>query len=98
MIAIAGILSFVSGLLLLVSGIMLIVKGFKQSTGWGLINLLVPFGIFFFMAKFWDDAKGPAKLFIIGFIGYVVCTIMLIGSVPNTEAGSELLQELQNLE
>ena len=56
------ILSLVFSILLLVSGIMLIVKGFNQSTGWGLINLLVPFGIFFFMAKFWDDAKGPAKI------------------------------------
>lgn len=92
------ILSLVFSILLFVSGIMLIVKGFKQSTGWGLINLLVPFGIFFFMAKFWDDAKGPAKLFIIALIGYAVCAFMLIGSLPNTEAGSELFQELQSLE
>ena len=98
MIAVAGILSFVCSLLLFVSGIMLIVKGFKQSTGWGLINLLVPFGIFVFMAKFWDDAKGPSKLFIIGLIGYVVSALMVMGSVPNAGAGSELIQELQSLE
>jgi hypothetical protein len=50
------------------------------------------------MAKFWDDAKGPAKLFIIAFIGYLVCAFMLVGSLSDTEAGSELLQELQSLE
>ena len=80
MLAIAGILYVVCSILCLVSGIMLIVKGFKQSTGWGLINLLVPFGVFFYMAKFWDDAKGAAKLFIISFIGYVVCVVLTLGA------------------
>ena len=78
MLAIAGILYVVCSILCLVSGIMLIVKGFKQSTGWGLINLLVPFGVFFYMAKFWDDAKGAAKLFFISIIGYVVCGLLTL--------------------
>ena len=81
MLAIAGILYVVCSILCLVSGIMLIVKGFKQSTGWGLINLLVPFGVFFYMAKFWDDAKGAAQLFIISLIGYVVAFLLaLVGA------------------
>ena len=81
MLAIAGILYVVCSILCLVSGIMLIVKGFKQSTGWGLINLLVPFGVFFYMSKFWDDAKGAAKLFFISIIGYVVCFLLtLVGA------------------
>ena len=92
-----AILSLVFSILLFVSGIMLIVKGFKQSTGWGLINLLVPFGIFFFMAKFWDDAKGPAKLFILGFIGYIVCSFVF-PSDPFAGMDPELLEGLEGLE
>ena len=92
-----AILSLVFSILLFVSGIMLIVKGFKQSTGWGLINLLVPFGIFFFMAKFWDDAKGPAKLFLLGFIGYIVC-MFVFPSDPFAGMDPELLEGLEGLE
>ena len=91
------ILSLVFSILFLVSGIMLIVKGFNQSTGWGLINLLVPFGIFFFMAKFWDDAKGPAKLFLLGFIGYIVC-LFVFPSDPFAGMDPELLEGLEGLE
>ena len=92
-----AILSLVFSILLFVSGIMLIVKGFKQSTGWGLINLLVPFGIFFFMAKFWDDAKGPAKLFLLGFIGYIVC-LFVFPSDPFAGMDPELLEGIEGLE
>ena len=92
-----AILSLVFSILLFVSGIMLIVKGFKQSTGWGLINLLVPFGIFFYMAKFWDDAKGPAKLFLLGFIGYIVC-LFVFPSDPFAGMDPEFLEGLEGLE
>ena len=30
------------------------------------------------MAKFWDDAKGAAKLFIISIIGYVVAFLLAL--------------------
>ena len=50
---------------LFVGTIMLIVHGFKKDTTWGLINLLVPFGMFVFMFKYPDEAQPGKKITII---------------------------------
>tara|TARA_B100001029_G_C14989447_1_gene411113 strand:- start:697 stop:966 length:270 start_codon:yes stop_codon:yes gene_type:complete len=47
-----------------VGSIMLIVHGFKKDTSWGLINLLVPFGMFVFMFKYPDEAQPGKKITI----------------------------------
>ena len=47
---------------LFVGTIMLIVHGFKKDTTWGLINLLVPFGMFVFMFKYPDEAQPGKKI------------------------------------
>ena len=47
-----------------VGSIMLIVHGFKKDTIWGLINLLVPFGMFVFMFKYPDEAQPGKKITI----------------------------------
>ena len=49
---------------LVVGSILLIVHGFKKDTIWGLINLLVPFGMFVFMFKYPDEAQPGKKITI----------------------------------
>ena len=90
-------LSLIFSLILFVGWIMVTVKGFKQSTSWGLISLLVPLGAFFFMAKFWEDAKGPGKILLIGFIGYIVSSFVF-PSDPFAGMDPELLEGLEGLE
>ena len=51
-----------------VGTIMLIVHGFKKDTTWGLINLLVPFGMFVFMFKYPDEAQPGKKITIISLL------------------------------
>jgi len=51
-----------------VGTIMLIVHGFKKDTTWGLINLLVPFGMFVFMFKYPDEAQPGKKITIISIL------------------------------
>jgi hypothetical protein len=53
---------------LFVGTIMLIVHGFKKDTTWGLINLLVPFGMFVFMFKYPDEAQPGKKITIISLL------------------------------
>jgi len=71
--AIAGLLSIVFYIALIVGTIMLVVHGFKKDTTWGLINLLVPFGLVVFMFKFPDEAQPGRKITLIGLIGAIVC-------------------------
>ena len=72
---IGTILAIVGYLLMLVFGIIILVKAFKVSVGWGLISLLVPFGIFVFIAKNWADCKSAFMKWLAGFV------LMIIGSV-----------------
>ena len=51
-----------------VGTIMLIVHGFKKDTTWGLINLLVPFGVVVFMFKYPDEAQPGKKITIISIL------------------------------
>ena len=67
-----------------VGSIMLIVNGFKKDTTWGLINLLVPFGMFVFMFKYPDEAQPGKKTTI-------TSLLLLIASLAGSVAiGSAL--------
>ena len=67
-----------------VGSIMLIVHGFKKDTSWGLINLLVPFGMFVFMFKYPDEAQPGKKTTI-------TSLLLLIASLAGSVAiGSAL--------
>ena len=69
---------------LFVGTIMLIVHGFKKDTTWGLINLLVPFGMFVFMFKYPDEAQPGKKTTI-------TSLLLLIASLAGSVAiGSAL--------
>ena len=49
------------------------------------------------MAKFWEDAKVPGKILLIGFIGYIVCSFVF-PSDPFAGMDPELLEGLDGLE
>ena len=66
-----------------VGSIMLIVHGFNKDTTWGLINLLVPFGMFVFMFKYPDEAEPGRKITLISLIG-LIATIALTGIIGST--------------
>lgn len=56
-----------------VFSILILIRAFKESVGWGLVSLLVPFGILVFVIKFWDDCKG-------NFLKLLACTgVAIIG-------------------
>ncbi len=53
------ILSFVGGIGALIFGIQILIHAFKTSVGWGIASLLIPFVIFIYAAKHWDELKTP---------------------------------------
>lgn len=71
-----------SGIGVTVGSIMLIVHGFKKDTTWGLINLLVPFGMFVFMFKYPDEAQPGKKITITSLLLFIasMAVSLAIGS------------------
>jgi FtsH-binding integral membrane protein len=58
------------GLLIsLVGGIWFLVKAFQQHIGWGLCCMFVPFASLVYLIKYWNDAKKP---FLISLVGTVL--------------------------
>lgn len=69
---IGTILMAVGGIGALVFGIQILIVAFKKSIGWGLASLLIPFVIFFFIAKHWEECKTPFLRWAAAFAVYVV--------------------------
>jgi hypothetical protein len=67
-------LSVLASLAMLVFGIQILITAFKTSTGWGLISLLVPLGVFVFIAKHWEATKTPFLRSVMAFV------VALVGS------------------
>jgi hypothetical protein len=65
-------LSVLASLAMLVFGIQILIAAFKTSTGWGLISLLVPFGVFVFIAKHWEATKTPFLRSVMAFVVAVI--------------------------
>ena len=66
----------------LAAGIWLIVLAFRESVGWGVACLLIPFAGLVFAVKYWEDAKVPfvislasIGLFMVGTLGYSVSEV-----------------------
>jgi phage FluMu protein Com/Zn ribbon nucleic-acid-binding protein len=60
---------------LVIAQINLIAAGFKESVGWGLIILFVPFGVVVFAVRFWEAARKPV------FQALVSCVLAVIFGV-----------------
>ncbi len=82
---VAIILAVFGWLLLTVGWIILLVAAFKVSTGWGLISLFVPFGVFVFVVQFWKQAK-TGFLIYIGGVPLAIVGAILMMSVAVEEA------------
>ncbi len=66
-LALLGTLLYVVGAIFsLIFTIIILIQAFKTSVGWGLVALLVPFGILVYIFKFWDQTKGPFFKILIG--------------------------------
>ncbi|MCD4750936.1 MAG: hypothetical protein K8R59_16300 [Thermoanaerobaculales bacterium] len=66
----------------LAAGIWLLVLAFRESLGWGLACLFIPFAALVFAVKFWDEAKIPfiitlvsAGVVLVGTLGYSMFTV-----------------------
>jgi len=70
------ILSVVGGIGCLIFAIQILILAFKTSIGWGLASLLIPFVIFFYVAKNWEACKTPflrwVVCFVVTMIGYAI--------------------------
>jgi hypothetical protein len=53
------VLSVLASLAMLVFGIQILIAAFKTSAGWGLASLLLPFAVFVYVAKHWEQTKTP---------------------------------------
>ncbi len=67
------------GLIAGIFGILLMIEAFKVSVLWGLAYLFIPFASLVFIVKYWDLAKRPFLMSLIGFVpmmlGFVLMTV-----------------------
>ena len=68
------VLSALASLAMLVFGIQILIAAFKTSAGWGLASLLLPFAVFVFVAKHWEQTRTPFLRSLIAF------AIVLVGT------------------
>jgi F0F1-type ATP synthase assembly protein I len=74
MAMIGTVLSGLASLAMLVFGIQILIAAFKTSAGWGLASLLLPFAVFVFVAKHWEQTRTPFLRSLIAF------AIVLVGT------------------
>ncbi len=69
----------------LIFGIQLIILAFKESTGWGLAYLFLPFASLVFIVKFWEVCKKPFLWSLVAVVIMVVGAMMLPSGMVPTE-------------
>uniref|UniRef100_A0A7C4QSE4 Uncharacterized protein n=1 Tax=Schlesneria paludicola TaxID=360056 RepID=A0A7C4QSE4_9PLAN len=69
----------------LVGHLMLVGAAFKESVGWGLLVLLVPFGNVAFIIKFWNQGRGP--LFTQVFAGVASGVVLVVALILGVSTG-----------
>jgi hypothetical protein len=74
------ILSWVGAIGMLIFGIQILILAFKTSIGWGLASLLIPFVVFFYVAKNWPACRTP-------FLRWVVCLVISVAGAGIGFAG-----------
>lgn len=67
-------LNVIGSIVMLIFGVKILITAFKTSLGWGLASLLIPFVVFFFIAKNWAATKTDFMRWLIGFAVMVVGT------------------------
>ena len=87
MAAIATILVFGGWLASAVGGIMILVAAFRESAGQGLMNLLIPFYAFYYVATRWEDCKTGAVVSGVGLIALIIGTISAAGAAVSSLSG-----------
>lgn len=79
------ILLLVAGLIAsLIGSVMFMIAAFRESVGWGLAVLFIPFASLFFMVKFWDEVKQSVAISFGG--GAVIVLAVLM--VPDDKVAS----------
>lgn len=64
-----------------IGGFSMISEAFKVSTGWGLLVMLVPFGVFAFLIQYWRKARGPFYISIVSSFMMMVYVILMIAGI-----------------
>lgn len=74
----------VSSLAMTVAGIMTLVLAFRQSLGWGLLVLFVPFANLYFLFRFWPQTKRAVQVTLVGLGGLLLGIVVLMTSAAIT--------------
>jgi hypothetical protein len=77
-----GVLTICSIILLLLGGFEIVVKPFKESILHGLLVLLVPFYVFYYVATRWKEMKGPFRKAIGAFGPLLILIALALFSRP----------------
>ncbi len=80
------------GIVSFVGGIMIVIEAFKESVGWGLASLFVPFVFIVFAAQHWETCKKGFKIWAIGF---GVCVVA--GVLGGIVAASMVSEQMENM-
>ena len=80
MAAVVTILIFGGWLASAVGGIMILVAAFRETSGQGLLNLLVPFYAIYFAATRWDECKTGALISIAGIAAVILGGVLGAGA------------------
>lgn len=98
------VLMVVGSLGSLAAFVWLLVIAFRESTGWGLVCLFIPFAVLVFTVKFWDQAKLPffgclagATLGLFAAVGYSMTSVN-IGIEEYADLGESVAWEAPTLE
>lgn len=74
----------VSSLAMTVAGIMTLVLAFRQSLGWGLLVLFVPFANVYVLVRFWPETKRAVQVTLAGLGGLLLGIVILMTSAAIT--------------
>ena len=81
-------LTVLAGLAMMVFSIQILILAFKTSVGWGLASLIIPFAVFVFVVKYWDQAKTPFLRWLaclpVSLIGVAISAWSAMSSMPTT--------------
>ena len=81
---IGTIVVFVASLAVMVAGIVTLVLAFRQSLGWGLLVLFVPFANLYFLFRLWPETKRVVQVMLVGLGGLLLGLVVLLTSAAIT--------------
>lgn len=78
------VLIVLASLVMAAGGVMTLVLAFRQSLGWGLLVLFVPFANIYFLFRFWPDTKRAVQVTLAGLGGLLLGIVVLMTSAAIT--------------